>query len=80
GLARFHPNLYLEVSGLPPHKLLTFFPELERLGDQVVYGSDWPSVPTIKENIKAIKKLDITGGCKKKILGGNAAKLLGLGA
>jgi len=80
GLARFHPNLYLEVSGLPPHKLLNFFPELERLADQVVYGSDWPSVPTIKENIKAIENLDITGGCRKKILGENAARLLGLGA
>ncbi|MBU1276054.1 MAG: amidohydrolase family protein [Proteobacteria bacterium] len=78
GLARFHPNLYMEVSGLPPHKLLEFFPELERLADKVVYGSDWPTVPTIKENIHAVRDLKIAEPSKRKILGENAAKLLGL--
>ena len=78
GLARFHPHLFLEVSGLPPHKLLTFFPELERLADQVVYGSDWPTVATIKENVQAIKSLSISEESKKKILGENAALILGL--
>jgi len=29
-LARLHANVFLEVAGLPPQKLLTYFPELER--------------------------------------------------
>jgi hypothetical protein len=77
-LARLHENLYMEVSGLPPQRLLDYFPELERLAHKVIYGSDWPGVPTIKENIQAIKSLDITDGAKKKILGENAAKLLNI--
>jgi predicted TIM-barrel fold metal-dependent hydrolase len=77
-LARLHENLYMEVSGLPPQRLLDYFPELERLAHKVIYGSDWPGVPTIKENIKAIKRLDIAEDAKGKILGENAARLLNI--
>lgn len=78
GLARLHSNVYMEVSGLPPHKLLTYFPELERIADKVIYGSDWPGVTTIKENIEVIKSLPISQNAKGKILGGNGAKLLNI--
>ena len=77
-LARLHQNLYMEVAGLPPQKLLTYFPELERLADKVIFGSDWPGVPTLKENIQAIQRLPIGEDAKHKILGGNAARLLDL--
>jgi predicted TIM-barrel fold metal-dependent hydrolase len=78
-LARIHDNVYMEVSGLPPRKLLTFFPELERIADKVVYGSDWPGVATFKENVQAVKELALSEEAKHKILGGNAARLLRLG-
>ena len=77
-LARLHQNLYLEVAGIPPQKLLTYFPDLERLADKVIFGSDWPGVPTLKENIQAIQRLPLGEEVKNKILGGNAARLLGL--
>jgi len=77
-LARLHPNLYMEISGLPPKKLLIYFPELERLADKVIFGSDWPGVPDLKGNIKAIRALPISEEAKEKILGGNAARILGL--
>ncbi len=77
-LARLHENLYMEVAGLPPQRLLDYFPELERLAHKVIYGSDWPGVPTIKENIEAIKGLDMGEDAKAKILGENAAKLLNI--
>jgi len=79
-LARLHPNVYMEISGLPPQKLLHYFPDLERLIDKVIYGSDWPGVPTIKENIGVINNLPLREGSKRKILGDNAARLLGLAA
>ena len=75
-LARIHENVYLEVSGLPPQNLLTYFPELERIAHKVVYGSDWPSVATIKENITALKGLNLNAEAKRMILGENAARLL----
>ncbi len=75
-LSRLHRNVYMEVAGLPPQKLLTYFPELERVADKVIYGSDWPGVPTIKENLQAIRELPLSEEAKKKILGVNAARLL----
>ena len=77
-LARIHENIYMEVSGLPPQNLLTYFPELERIAHKVIYGSDWPGVPTFKENIIAVQRLNINEEAKKMILGENAARLLKL--
>jgi len=75
-LSRLHNNVYLEVAGLPPQKLLSYFPELERIADKVLFGSDWPGLSDLKNNIKAIRELSISEEAKEKILGGNAAKLL----
>ena len=79
GLARLHSNVYMEVSGLPPHKLPTYFPELERMAHKVIYGSDWPGVTTIKENIQGVKSLEISQEAKLQILGKNGARLLKIG-
>ena len=77
-LARLHKNIYMEISGLPPVKLLHYFPELERIAHKAIYGSDWPGVPAIKENIQAIRNLQISEDSVRKILGENAARLLGI--
>lgn len=77
-MAYRHANVYLEISGLPAKNLLTYFPKLESLADKVVYGSDWPGYPYIRRNIEAIYDLPISEQAKEKILGGNAARLLGL--
>ncbi|MCK4430875.1 MAG: amidohydrolase family protein, partial [Candidatus Aminicenantes bacterium] len=68
----------LEISGLPPKNLLNYFPDLEKNIDKIVYGSDWPGIKTISSNIEAIKKLPLSEGSIKKILYGNAARILGL--
>jgi len=79
-MARRHPNVYLEVSGLPGRKLLEYFPRLEEIADKVVYGSDWPGNPYLRRNIEAIHDLPLGSEAKELILGGNAARLLGLEA
>jgi len=78
GLARLHENVYMEISGLPPTLLLKYFPDMDRIADKVIYGSDWPGVPTIKENIQVIKGLEMSDVSKQKILGANAARVLGI--
>ena len=77
-LAQLHPNVFLEVSGLPPKNLLNYFPNLERLHRKVVFGSDWPGNPGIRRNIEAVRALPLSTNAKEAILGGNAARLLGL--
>lgn len=77
-MVRRHPNVYLEVSGLPAKNLLQYFPKLESIADKVIYGSDWPGNPYIRRNIEAILSLPISGEIKEKILGANAARLLKL--
>ncbi len=77
-LARLHTNVYMEISGLPPKNLFEYFPKLERIADKVIYGSDWPGVPTIKENIEVIRGLPISDEAKQAILGENAAEILKL--
>jgi predicted TIM-barrel fold metal-dependent hydrolase len=79
-LAKLHTNVYMEISGLPPQKLLDYFPELERVADKVIFGSDWPGMPHIKRNIEMIRGLPLSVEAKEKILGGNAARILGLGS
>lgn len=77
-LSKLHRNVYMEISGLPPSKLLTYFPEFTRNTDKIIFGSDWPGMPDIKENMDVISKLDLPPGGADKILGATAAKLLQL--
>ncbi len=77
-LSKLHQNLYMEISGLPPSKLLTYFPELALNTDKVIFGSDWPGMSSIRRNMEAIGKLPLPADGVANILGGNAAKLLGL--
>ena len=77
-LSRIHFNLYLEISGLPPKNLLNYFPDMEENIDKFVYGSDWPGIKTIGKNIEAIKELPLAEDSIRKILYGNAVRILGL--
>jgi predicted TIM-barrel fold metal-dependent hydrolase len=77
-LSRLHANLYMELSGLPPAKLLSYFPDLARNTDKVIFGSDWPGEAQIKRNMEVISGLPLPPEGVEKILGGNAVRLLGL--
>lgn len=76
-MARLHKNVYVEVSGLPPQKLLEYFPEMDRFAHKFIFGSDWPSV-NLAKNIATIRSLPLSEKSKERILGGNAAELLKL--
>jgi predicted TIM-barrel fold metal-dependent hydrolase len=69
----------MDVTGLPPKNLLKYFPDLEKNKDKIIFGSDWPSIHSIKDNITAIQTLPIGKETKAKMLGRNAARILGIG-
>ena len=77
-LVRRHPNVYIDISGIPPKLLLNYFPRVEEIADKVLFGSDWPSpgIPGMGINASGVKKLPISDESKRKILYDNAEKLL----
>lgn len=77
-LAQLHKNIYMEIAGLPPQNLLTYFPRLEKLAHKVLFGSDWPGCPGIRKNIETIRSLSLSETAKRNILGENAARILRL--
>lgn len=76
-MVRLHKNVYIDVAGLPPQKLIEYFPDMDRFAHKFIFGTDWPSVDA-KENINKIKKLPLSQDAIHSILGGNAKRLLGL--
>ncbi len=75
-LASLHKNIYLEISGLPPAKLLEYFPRLGKIGHKIIFGSDYPDVTSIKKNVDYIKTLPLDPSVIEGILGLHANKLL----
>jgi hypothetical protein len=68
-IVRRHRNVYLELSGIPPRKLLEYFPRLEEIGERVVWGTDWPSpgVKDLRENLDQFLSLPLPDALKDRI-------------
>lgn len=79
-LVRRHKNMHMDVSGIPPRKLMEYFPRLEEIADKVLWGTDWPGpgVPEIRGNLERFRALPISDAAKQKILYDNAARLFPL--
>lgn len=78
-LVRRHPNVFMDISGIPPKRLLDYFPRLEEIAHKTLFGSDWPGpmVKSIQENIEVFKSLSISEEAKKNILRETALKIFG---
>lgn len=76
-LLRRHPNLWLDISGIPPKALLGYFPRLEQVADRVLWGTDWPSpgVMDLAGNVAAFRALPLAESTKQRILRDNALTL-----
>lgn len=76
-IARRHRNLYIDISSIPPNRLLSYFPRLEEIEDKVLFGSDWPGphVPGIREEIEAIRALPLRKEFLENLFVRNARKV-----
>lgn len=76
-LVRRHPNVYLELSGIPPSKLLEYFPRLNEIAGKTVWGTDWPSpgVMSMRRNVDEFAALPLDDASKRRILYDTAAAL-----
>ncbi|HNS14673.1 MAG TPA: amidohydrolase family protein [Syntrophorhabdaceae bacterium] len=73
-----HRNMYVGIAGIPVRKLLRYFPNFDRYQDRFIFGSDWPGVADIRQQIERVYKLEISDDAKEKILWKNAEAILGI--
>lgn len=69
-LLRRHPNVFLDISGIPPKRLLEYFPRLEEIASRTMFGTDWPGpgVPDIKLNLDDFRALPLSDAAREQIL------------
>ena len=83
-VARKHPKVYLEFGGLAPKYVgaagtgwdVMFRFMNSVLADQVLFGTDWPVMPQSRA-LSEWRELGLKSQVLDKLLGGNAARLLG---
>jgi predicted TIM-barrel fold metal-dependent hydrolase len=77
-LARRHPNVSLELSGIPPKKLLEYLPRLEELAEKCLWGTDYPSpgVRSMRANVDEFLELPISKAAKERILWENGVAII----
>jgi hypothetical protein len=78
-VVRRHANVLLEISGIPPAKLLEYFPRLEEIADKTVWGTDWPSpgIRSMRQNVDQFLQLPISDASRRMILYENAGRVFG---
>jgi predicted TIM-barrel fold metal-dependent hydrolase len=79
-LASGWPNVWIEISGLPPRKLPEYYArfDLSRLAERFIFGTDWPGVPGIRANAEAVVGLGFERDVLEKVLYRNALAVYGL--
>jgi len=78
-LVRRFPNVFMDVSSIPPKALLRYFPRLAEIADKVLYGSDWPApgVLSMAGNLRDFRALGLAEDVLARVLESNARRVFG---
>ncbi len=73
-------RVWIELSGLPPARLRTYYARHDwtRLTRRMIFGTDWPGVPGIARNARAVAALCPDEATAALVLAGNAARVYNL--
>ncbi|PYV98875.1 MAG: metal-dependent hydrolase [Acidobacteria bacterium] len=76
-LVRRHPNVFLDISGIPPKTLLQYFPRLPQIARKTLFGTDWPGpgVSDIKTNLDDFRTLPLSTEIQHQILSRTALQI-----
>jgi predicted TIM-barrel fold metal-dependent hydrolase len=76
-LALSNEHVWLELSGLPPTRLPTYYSRHNwpRLTRRMIFGTDWPGIPGIAQNARAVAKLCPDDEIADLVLAGNAVRV-----
>jgi len=70
-------NVWLDLAGLPPKRLPGYYAgfPLPELAGKWIFGTDWPGVPGVARNARAVAALGLPGDVLAGVLCGNAARV-----
>ena len=76
-ILRRHKNVHLELSGIPPAKLLDYFPRLQELAHKTLWGTDWPSpgIKDLRQNLEQFLALPLPPEVQRAITSENSLRL-----
>lgn len=76
-LALSSERVWIELSGLPPSRLREYYARhrWDRLVRRMIFGTDWPGVPGIAGNARAVAALCPDEETAGLVLAGNAARV-----
>lgn len=77
-----HSRVWIELSGLPPSRLRGYYARHNwtRLTKRMIFGTDWPGVPGISANARAVAALMPDEDTAAAVLSGNALRVYNLAA
>jgi predicted TIM-barrel fold metal-dependent hydrolase len=80
-LALSDERVWIELSGLPPSRLQAYYARHNwaRLTRRMIFATDWPAVPGIASNARAVAALCPDAETADLVLAGNAARVYRLG-
>jgi len=76
-MALARDNVWLDLAGLPPKRLPGYYAgfDLPLLASKWIFGTDWPGVPGVARNVRAVAALGLPHDLLAAVLGGNAARV-----
>ena len=79
-MATSSERVWIELSGLPPSRLREYYARhnWSRLTRRMIFGTDWPGVPGIAANARAVAGLCPDEETAALVLGGNACQVYNL--
>ena len=79
-MALTNERVWIELSGLPPSRLRDYYARhnWNRLTQKMIFGTDWPGVPGIARNARAVAALCPDDQTAALVLAGNAARVYNL--
>jgi predicted TIM-barrel fold metal-dependent hydrolase len=77
-ILRRHKRVWLDLSGIPPRSILEYFPRIDEIATQVLWGTDWPSpgVSSMRKNVDQFLALPCSDDLKRAAVQDNPERLL----
>ena len=79
-MALANPRVWIELSGLPPSRLKTYYAKhnWQRLCRKMIFGTDWPAIPGIAHNARKVIELCPDEETADLVMAGNAERVYNL--